>query len=70
VKNIKNMDYLNKLSESKRALLNSISIDGNEIKLGNKRIVRGEFVEFQHDEYMYVYNFRNRTYKKIFVKNM
>ncbi len=69
MKNTKNIDYLNTLSKSKRALLNSIYINGNEVRVGNKRIVLGEFVEFQHDKYKYVYNLRTRKYKKIICEN-
>ena len=68
VKNVKNPEYINKLSESKRVLLDSIHMNGNEIRVGNKRIVRGEFVELEHGEYKYVYNLRTRTYKKIIHK--
>ncbi len=68
VENVKKINYFNTLSDSKRALLNSVSITGNEIKIGNKRIVRGEFVELRHNEYTYVYNLRTRQYKKIINK--
>ena len=57
--------YIDKLSDSKKKLLKSISINGNEIIVGNKRIVRGEFVEFHHDEYIYIYDLRTRKYKKL-----